>query len=45
MVRAFALCEQYGYQGFSYDADGLGAGVRGYRIASVAIFGNTQVSE
>lgn len=29
VVRAFALCDQYGYEGFSYDADGLGAGVRG----------------
>lgn len=29
VVKAFALCEQQGYDGFDYDADGLGAGVRG----------------
>src|ERR1039457_3897417 len=29
VVRAFALCEQYGHETFHYDADGLGAGVRG----------------
>jgi hypothetical protein len=29
VVRAFALCDEHGYPGFSYDADGLGAGVRG----------------
>jgi phage terminase large subunit len=27
--RAFLLCDMYGYTGFKYDADGLGAGVRG----------------
>lgn len=27
--RAFLLCDQYGLDGFDYDADGLGAGVRG----------------
>jgi len=25
----FALCDQHGYDNFRYDADGLGAGVRG----------------
>ncbi len=29
VVRAFALCEQYESESFYYDADGLGAGVRG----------------
>jgi hypothetical protein len=29
VVRAFALAEQYEFEGFHYDADGLGAGVRG----------------
>jgi phage terminase large subunit len=29
VVRAFALCDAYGYGTFDYDADGLGAGVRG----------------
>lgn len=28
-ARAMFLCEQYKYQSFRYDADGLGAGVRG----------------
>lgn len=27
--RAFMLCDQLGYKAFDYDADGLGAGVRG----------------
>lgn len=27
--RAFMLCDEKGYQAFDYDADGLGAGVRG----------------
>jgi len=27
--NAFLLCDQYGLDGFDYDADGLGAGVRG----------------
>lgn len=27
--RAFGLCDEYGYDSFRYDADGLGAGVRG----------------
>lgn len=27
--RAFELCDERGYDGFRYDADGLGAGVRG----------------
>jgi phage terminase large subunit len=27
--RAFALCDEHGYPGFRYDADGLGAGIRG----------------
>jgi phage terminase large subunit len=27
--RSFMLCDQYGLDGFDYDADGLGAGVRG----------------
>lgn len=27
--KAFATCDDMGYSGFSYDADGLGAGVRG----------------
>ncbi len=29
VVRAFALCDAHGYDRFDYDADGLGAGVRG----------------
>jgi hypothetical protein len=29
VVKAFALCEEWGYETFDYDADGLGAGVRG----------------
>ena len=29
VVKAFALCDQQGYDGFDYDADGLGSGVRG----------------
>jgi len=29
VVKAFALCEELGYEHFDYDADGLGAGVRG----------------
>lgn len=28
-IRAINTCEQHGYGGFDYDADGLGAGVRG----------------
>ena len=27
--RCFALCDEEGYKGFRYDADGLGAGIRG----------------
>ncbi len=27
--KAFALCDEHGYSSFDYDADGLGAGVRG----------------
>jgi hypothetical protein len=29
VVRAFAICDERGYKSFDYDADGLGAGVRG----------------
>lgn len=29
VVRAFGLCDQHGIEQFDYDADGLGAGVRG----------------
>jgi phage terminase large subunit len=29
VVGAFAICEERGYETFDYDADGLGAGVRG----------------
>lgn len=29
VVRSFGLCEERDYDGFDYDADGLGAGVRG----------------
>jgi phage terminase large subunit len=29
VVRAFAICDEMEYEGFDYDADGLGAGVRG----------------
>ncbi len=29
VVRAFALCDELGYETFDYDADGLGAGCRG----------------
>jgi len=29
VVKAFALCDEFEYDGFHYDADGLGAGVRG----------------
>jgi phage terminase large subunit len=29
VVKAFGLCDEHGYAGFDYDADGLGAGVRG----------------
>lgn len=29
VARAFGLCDTHGYAGFKYDADGLGAGVRG----------------
>ncbi|NII73250.1 hypothetical protein FHW84_001819 [Dyella sp. SG562] len=29
VVRAFGLCDQHGIRQFDYDADGLGAGVRG----------------
>jgi phage terminase large subunit len=28
-VKAFGLCEEWGFPAFDYDADGLGAGVRG----------------
>jgi hypothetical protein len=27
--KAFRLCDEFGYRGFRYDADGLGAGLRG----------------
>lgn len=27
--RAFDVCDEFGYPGFTYDADGLGAGIRG----------------
>ena len=29
VVRAFAICDELGYESFLYDADGLGSGVRG----------------
>jgi phage terminase large subunit len=29
VVQTFALCEEFGLEAFDYDADGLGAGVRG----------------
>ncbi len=29
VVKTFGICEQHGYDAFDYDADGLGAGVRG----------------
>jgi phage terminase large subunit len=29
VVRAFGICDEMGYDSFFYDADGLGAGVRG----------------
>lgn len=29
VIRAFDICERLGCEGFDYDADGLGAGVRG----------------
>lgn len=29
VVRAFHLCDEYGYNNLEYDADGLGAGVKG----------------
>jgi phage terminase large subunit len=29
VVRAFALCEQYGHDSFYYDSDGVGSGARG----------------
>jgi phage terminase large subunit len=29
VVKAFALCDEHGYESFFYDSDGLGAGVRG----------------
>jgi phage terminase large subunit len=29
VYRAFSVCDRLGYPGFDYDADGLGAGVRG----------------
>jgi phage terminase large subunit len=29
VVKAFAICDDLGYTSFQYDADGLGAGVRG----------------
>jgi hypothetical protein len=29
VVRAFAICDEMHYDGFHYDADGLGSGVRG----------------
>lgn len=28
-ARAFRLCDEWGYPGFDYDADGLGSGVKG----------------
>jgi phage terminase large subunit len=28
-VKAFGICEEHGYSAFDFDADGLGAGVRG----------------
>jgi phage terminase large subunit len=33
VARTFALCEARGYDVFDYDADGLGAGVRGDAVA------------
>lgn len=32
-VKAFGLCEEWGFPAFDYDADGLGAGVRGDAVA------------
>lgn len=29
VLKVFAICDENGYDGFDYDADGLGAGVRG----------------
>jgi hypothetical protein len=29
VVRTFSICDEHGYEVFDYDADGLGAGVRG----------------
>ena len=29
VTRAFHICDEHNYHGFSYDADGLGSGVRG----------------
>jgi hypothetical protein len=29
VAKAFAICDEHGYPGLRYDADGLGAGVRG----------------
>lgn len=29
VVKAFSICDERSYEGFDYDADGLGAGVRG----------------
>jgi hypothetical protein len=35
VIKAFALCDEHDYRSFRYDADGLGAGVRGdARIAN-----------
>jgi len=29
VIKTFALCDEWGYEAFEYDADGIGAGVRG----------------
>ena len=29
VIKVFGFCEEHGYDGFTYDGDGLGAGVRG----------------
>jgi phage terminase large subunit len=29
VIKAFHICDEHGYESFDYDADGLGAGVRG----------------
>jgi phage terminase large subunit len=34
-VKAFGVCEEYSYPAFDYDADGLGAGVRGDAVLTV----------